>query len=141
MTSTIRQQVVDAARSFIGTPYRHQGRFPGLELDCAGLVVCAAQKAGIRVTDVSGYSRIPDGVTFIGGIEAQMDKIELCNIQPGDVLAFTFLTDPQHAAVVTAVEPRLTIVHAHMRVRNVVEHELDDVWRTRICGAYKFRGF
>ena len=140
MISQTSQLVVDAALSFVGTPYAHQGRFPGLALDCAGLVICAAQSAGIAVADVAGYSRVPDGVTFLAGIEAQMDRINMSDIQPGDVIAFTFLKDPQHAAVVTAVEPRLKITHAHMRVRKTVEHDLDETWSKRICGAYRFRG-
>lgn len=137
---TIREQLVATARSYIRTPYAHQGRFPGLALDCAGLVVCAARACGIAVNDVAGYSRTPDGVTFLAGIEAQMDKVNLKDLQPGDVLAFTFLLDPQHAAMVVQVGDVIRVVHAHMRVRQTVEHALDETWIRRICGAYRFRG-
>lgn len=135
-----RQSIVSVARSYIGTPYSHQGRFPGLALDCAGLVVCAALECGFDVSDVAGYSPTPDGVTFLAGIESQMDKIEISEVLPGDVLAFTFVVDPQHAAIVTEIGDQIRIVHAHMSARKAVEHGLDEKWVKRICAAFRFRG-
>ncbi|MBK8745664.1 MAG: peptidase P60, partial [Propionivibrio sp.] len=38
--------ILAAARACIGTPFVHQGRIPGLALDCAGLVVAVAQAIG-----------------------------------------------------------------------------------------------
>jgi cell wall-associated NlpC family hydrolase len=134
-----RQPVVDAARAYLGVPYDHQGR-SRFGIDCCGLVVLAARGCGIEVEDARGYSRVPDGKTFLGHIEKQMLRIPLSELRPGDVLAFTFLRDPQHAAIVTQTAPVLKIIHAHMRVRKVVEHALDDAWMRKITSAYRFKG-
>jgi hypothetical protein len=32
------------------------------------------------------------------------------------------------------------IVHAYASVRKVVENRVDDKWRARIVGAYRYRG-
>jgi hypothetical protein len=47
------------AERYIGTPYRHQGRTPGLGLDCAGVLVCSLQAAGVAVNDCRTYDRVP----------------------------------------------------------------------------------
>lgn len=134
-----RQPVVTAARQYLGVPYDHQGR-SRFGIDCCGLVVLAAHDCGIQVEDARGYSRVPDGKTFLSHIEKQMVRIPLSELQPGDVLAFTFLKDPQHAAIVTQTTPTLRIIHAHMRVRKVVEHDLDDTWIRKIAAAFRFKG-
>jgi cell wall-associated NlpC family hydrolase len=58
-----RSAIVTAARSWLGTPYRHQHRERGVGVDCAGLVIGVARQLGIVPADfdVNGYSRQPDG--------------------------------------------------------------------------------
>lgn len=51
--------IEEHARSYIGTPFRHQGRRPGRGLDCAGVVVCALRALGRRVDDTRNYRRTP----------------------------------------------------------------------------------
>jgi len=52
--------VIDApAKTFLGTPFRHQGRTPGLGLDCVGVVVCALQALGVPVNDRRTYKSVP----------------------------------------------------------------------------------
>ncbi len=41
-----REDFVRVARSYIGTPFHHQGRLPGVGLDCAGVIVCALAECG-----------------------------------------------------------------------------------------------
>lgn len=137
----MRDKFVAIARSYLKTPYIHQGRLPGTGLDCAGLVVCAARAVGIQVKDVTGYSRTPDGTTFLAGLNAQMTRISNDQIQPGDVLAFAFNDAPQHCAIVTETTPEIRIIHAHMRVRSTVEHGLDDYWLSKIRCAFSFKEF
>jgi len=47
------------AERYIGTPYRHQGRTPGLGLDCAGVLTCSLIAAGVSVNDCRTYARVP----------------------------------------------------------------------------------
>ena len=63
MTVT-RAQVVDAARKWLGTPWRHQGRNTH-GIDCVGLVVVVCKGLGISSYDDTGYGRDPDPHKFL----------------------------------------------------------------------------
>lgn len=62
--------MIDApAMSYVGTPYRHQGRSPGTGLDCIGIVVCALQSIGIPVNDRRSYRDVPHHSMLREGVE------------------------------------------------------------------------
>ena len=128
-------KVVDAARSMLKTPFRHQGRVPGLALDCAGLVVCAATQAGYLPNDYQGYGRTPANGLLESAVESQSFLQRIIG-EPiaGDILLMRFAGDPQHLAICAGE----TIIHAWEAVGMVCEHRLDDKWRRRIVGIYRF---
>ena len=129
--------LVQAARGFLGTRFRHQGRLPGQGLDCAGVVVCAARAVGVAVHDVVGYGRLPDGDALPRHLAtAGCKEIALDDARPGDIYLMRFESDPQHLALVTDIG----ILHAYADVGRVVEHRLDDVWRARIVAAFRLPG-
>lgn len=53
---------MEAARALVGTPFRHQGRAPGLGLDCAGVIAAVAIPLGLAspTMDRIDYSHLPD---------------------------------------------------------------------------------
>jgi hypothetical protein len=52
-----------------------------------------------------------------------------------------FDSEPQHVAIVgDYAYGGLSIIHAFLMARKVVETRLDDVWQCRVVAAYKFRG-
>lgn len=53
------QHIVDEARSWVGTPFRHQARIKGLGVDCVGLLVGVGEVLGLEVYDQTGYGRQP----------------------------------------------------------------------------------
>ena len=57
--STIGYRIAAAARSYVGTPFVHHGRRPGVGLDCAGVAFCAAWDAGLAVADNFSYGKLP----------------------------------------------------------------------------------
>lgn len=133
MTIT-RQQIIDAARSYLGCRYHHQGRTRA-GIDCAGLLVCVARDVGISTEgDQGGYSRTPDGQSLKQALDAFGSPITA--FQPGDFLLMRFDAQPQHIAIVTDVG----IIHSYLSARRVVEHGLSDDWRRRIVAAYAFPG-
>lgn len=131
-----REDFVAAARSFIGTPFHHQGRVPGVGLDCAGVVVCAATACGYDVSDVAGYGRIPNQGMLEQAVLAHCDRIPLERVRTGDILLFKFLYEPQHLAVFD----NGMLIHAYSSVGRVVENGLDDAWLKRLVGCYKLKG-
>lgn len=130
-------EVIAAARACIGTPFRHQGRLPGVGLDCAGLGIVAAKAAGIEIKDFAGYPRTP----FDGMLKKMFDeqnglqKIGINDAAPGDVLLMRISSAPQHVAILSH---NGFMIHAYQGVGKAVEQRIDDVWRSRIVAVYRF---
>lgn len=134
-----RAEFVATARGWIGTPFQHQGRLPGVALDCAGLAVCAAQSCGYTVQDLIGYSAIPHAGQFVAAIESHCTPVAVSDVQPGDLMIFAFGRDPQHLAIVTQADP-VQIIHAWMNAGKVAENSFDDYWARRLRACYRLRG-
>ena len=128
--------ILAAARSAIGTPFRHQGRRAGQALDCAGLVIHVAAAVGAPYLDFPGYAVRPSDGLLEAALDVQPSLIRVFEMQPGDILLMRFTGDPQHLAIYAGD----TIIHAFAAGRKVCEHLLDDVWRARIVRIYRFRG-
>jgi uncharacterized protein YijF (DUF1287 family) len=62
-------------------------------------------------------------------------------MQPGDIVSIRFGTSVSHLAIVTEYEDGLGLIHAYSSgAAKVVEHRLDEVWRSRIVGCFEFPG-
>ena len=132
-------KLVEAARGMIGTPFKHQGRLPGVGVDCAGMVICALADVGVSIREVKGYGRLPAHGVFMGVVEESFDRIEQADIQAGDLMVFAFRSEPQHIAIVSCVDPVL-IIHAYSEIGRVVEHGMDETWQKRLRGCYRVKG-
>lgn len=92
-----------------GTPYAHQGRLPGVGLDCPGPLICAAWQHGLkpRSFDVQGYSAKPDGKTLQAFCDEHLQRIEWAERLAGDVVLVRFQHGrPQHLGVLTDTNPQ-----------------------------------
>lgn len=134
-----RADFVLVARAFLGTPFHHQGRLPGVGLDCAGVVVCALTQLGYQVEDQTGYGRIPFQGLLTHAIEDHCDPIDLEEANLGDLMLFAFRSDPQHIAIISMLDP-IMLIHAYQDVHRVVETGLDATWESRLRGCYRVRG-
>ena len=131
-----RADFVAEARTWTGTPWRHQGRFKGLAVDCVGLVLETARALGACDFDFTNYERRPNG-DLRTYCDALMERIPLAQVDAGDVILFAWNNSPVHLAIVTGPD---TIIHAFVINRRVVEHRIDDRWRSLIAGAYRVPG-
>ena len=100
------QQIVDIARGYIGTAFHHQGRRPGVGLDCAGIVICAAWQAGIGIDDIEGYGERPEPQVLLRHLADQLVRVEVGSIaeaEPGTVDAFWIgsRSRVQHLQIIT----------------------------------------
>lgn len=126
--------VEEMACRFIGAPYMHKGR-SRWGLDCIGLVVVVSRELGLcpGYTDPD-YGSPPDPrllQELLRGYLAPGSKE-----QPGDVLLFRFVREPQHVAIRTSYG----LVHSYERVGRVVHTRFDRAWRSRCIAAFRFPG-
>ena len=121
MTDTDRaESFIAAARSYIGTPWRHQGR-SGNGVDCVGLVVLAARQCGIEAPLEANYGR------FQNYGQAKWHLKEFCRRVgvplPGDLVLYK-TTQNLHLAVITEIDEThrpIKVVHAQSETMKVVE--------------------
>lgn len=125
---------VELARACIDTPFRHQGRIPGLGMDCAGLVAWVAQQMSLTVLDEVGYSRLPHQGRLQAALDAQPCLAPVADYQAGDVLLMRFGSEPMHMGILAGD----TLIHAFEPAGKVCEHIFDDEWRARVVRAYRF---
>lgn len=125
--------VLDAARTYIGTPFHHQQRAKGIGVDCVGLVVCAAREAGYVVRDITNYPRDPDGASLVRIVSEQLERVTVPEL--GDVLMFWVARPgvPQHVGIYAG----LTMVHAPIG-RRVSEHRLTPALLAKLHSVWRF---
>lgn len=138
---TVRERLVAAARSCIGTRFLHQGRQRGIGLDCAGLLLYCAADVGLPHHDFPNrnYSRWPTlGRRLIDFVGGQTVPVPVEARKPGTILLFWCYrpTLPQHLAMVSGPE---TMIHAWYDAGQVVECSLSG-WHDKIVGAFEFHG-
>ena len=129
MNKTIKE-----ARTWIGTPFHHQGRVKSVGVDCAGLIVGVARELGIFDHQFVGYGREPNN----GMLEKELSKYceRINSIKPGCILLMRFKTEPQHLAIYTDEN---TIIHAYQSIGKCIEHTLDEKWNRRIVSCWGFK--
>lgn len=134
----LRAHIVAEARAFIGTPHIHQLREKGVGVDCAGLLTSVSKALGLSAFDVTDYERLPDGKEMVALCDREMTRITTATMQPGDAVVMRFDQFPQHIAILADYKyGGLSIVHANSAIGKVVEHRLDERWRSRIVAAYR----
>lgn len=145
--TTTRQDVVDEARKWLGTPFHHQGRVLGVGVDCVGLISETGKGLGLTSHDSIDYSREPDGVSLVRELQvAGLIGVSKDEMQMGDVLVFHFKRMPRHVAILSR-EPGVDgpedfgkIIHAHMGVDNAVETHLARSWMNNISHVFRIPG-
>lgn len=118
----LSDEIINAARDVIGTPFKHQGRLPGIALDCAGVIVHVLESVGVPYNDLYGYSRLPHNGRLKAALDSQSSLIRVSNFEPGDVLLMRFGKEPTHLAIFAGS----TIIHAYELVEKVCEHRWPD---------------
>ncbi len=142
----MRDQIIQAARGWKSTPYKHQGRLKGVGVDCAGLPICVAREVGLVATDfdVSGYGRVPDGSSLVAHCDRWMRRIEGPEMAAVIVIRFDREGPAQHLGILADyLHGGYSMIHAlgtsDGRGR-VVEHRLDESTLRKTVGFWRFPG-
>lgn len=155
-------EVVECARSYLGTPYRDWGRQKGRAVDCIGLPILIAQELGLFRGDFISYQPTPrarraedvadlnmGSIPWVrpGWLEGAPEKgaSERAFTAPGSVGLFWYSNraEPTHFAIFAAhpADAGLTtIIHAHSSLGRVTEQSLSEFWRKRHVKTYWMPG-
>ncbi len=136
-TIVSRINIVEKAREYVNTKFRHQGRIKGVGIDCAGLIVCVGKELGITEYDNREYGRLPNANRMENILKENLIEIQIHEALPGDVLFFAFDAEPQHVGILSENN---YVIHSYAAVKKCVEHRIDDVWKDRIRAAYRYPG-
>ncbi|MBI1186919.1 MAG: peptidase P60 [Alphaproteobacteria bacterium] len=138
---TPRSAILAEARSWIGTPYRHQASVKGTGCDCLGLVRGVWRALyGEEPQPVPPYT--PDWAEAQGAetlLDAATAHLVAADAPaPGDVLLFRMAQGaPMKHAAIFAERDR--VIHAYWG-RAVVESRYAPWWRTRCGAVFSFPG-
>lgn len=135
--------VVEAARGWLGTPYRHQASVKGEGADCLGLVRGVWRETlGGEPEGIPAYS--PDWAevgaeeTLLEAARRWLVERPSAEMAPGDVLLFRMTegAPAKHCAILSAVEgPEPRMIHAYWG-RSVVESWMGPWWTRRLAGVF-----
>lgn len=124
-----REDIVAAARRWLGVPFRHQGR-SRQGIDCAGLIELVGVDLGLmsRLTPAQlRYARVPNPNQMRRSLESHLIEIEKDAWMTGDVLWLRVMNLPMHLAIAT----EHSMIHAYSHAGRVVENgfpsDLDDI--------------
>lgn len=141
--SPSRGAIITEARTWLGTPYRHQASVRGAGCDCLGLVRGVwrgvyGQEPEAAPPYTPDWAERDPREALHDAAARHLTPIALAHAAPGDVLLFRMhaAAPMKHAAILT--EPD-RILHAYWG-RAVVENRLAPFWRTRLAAAFSFPG-
>lgn len=139
--------IVAQARTWLRTPFHHQARLKGKGCDCLGLIIGVVDE--LQLEDDSGrllssydeinYSKMPDGARLLAKLELLLDEVPKEQAQPGDLGLFVISNNPQHLAIFSDYEGTLGMIHCFADARRVVEHRLDEIWKSRLIKVYRWQ--
>ena len=137
-------EVVEVARSWIGTKFHYTGRIKINEnnkggVDCIGLIMKVGEEIGMKYNnkniinyDYLTYSRYPNN----GEMKNFLDKyfIKTNEARTGNLLYFNFNDGLEHIAILSDKG----IIHCYIEAGGVVEHGMSKFWEDKIMGYYSY---
>lgn len=142
-----RAAIVAEARSWLGTPYRHQASRKGAGCDCLGLVRGVwrglyGEEPAAPPPYAADWAETGGRETLLEAARRHLVEVPLADWRPGDVLLFRMSPEAcvKHCAIVSAPapgDPERRIIHAYWG-RAVVESWLGPWWRRRLVHAFSF---
>lgn len=136
----IADDVVAAARAYLGTPYRHQASLAGAGCDCLGLLRGVWRTLyGAEPMAVPPYRADMRDPSHAGALRQAAETLlaaEAGPLQAGQVLLFRLgdMAEPKHCAILVSDQ---RFIHAQERL-GVVEANLTEAWARRVSARFRF---
>lgn len=146
------RDIAEAARLWLGTPFRWEASLRGVGCDCRGLVAgvardCGRLEAASVEAGVVGYSRRIDEAALLAGLDRLFARRPDGEApEPGDVLALALrykvsgriLFKVQHLALAAPDPARM--IHAYARdPAQVVEVPIATFQHGQVAGVWRWR--
>ena len=135
--------IITAARTWIGTPYRHQASLKGVGCDCLGLLrgvwrEVVGDEPELAPPYAPDWAEASGMETLAMAARRHLTEIAPAETRPGDVILFRWRAGlpAKHAAIVTTPAH---MVHAHDGAA-VAEVALAPWWRRRLAYGFRFPG-
>ncbi len=139
----LRDDIIAAARGWLGTPYLHQASLRGVGCDCLGLVRGVWRDLhGSEPEETPAYSadwaESAASETLAAAARRHLVEIPCTDYQPGDLLLFRWkpYLPAKHAGLASAAA---AMIHAQDGA-SVSEIHLSSWWRGRLAFAFRFPG-
>jgi len=136
------EQVVEIARSWIGTPYHVGALVKGKGVDCLGLVIATGcelfEAPMLKMPRYPGrWSAVQAGQEMmLDAANQYLEQVDIDTRGPGVVLAFRLHPKAvaQHCGIMTTDKK---MVHAHSG-RATYEVTVGQKWGSRVAAAFKY---
>ncbi len=137
--------VVEAARGWLGTPYRHQASARGEGADCLGLVRGIWREVvGEEPEETPAYrphwAEVGGTETLLEAAGRWLVEKPVAEMAPGNVLLFRMAEGAavKHCAILSDVDgPEPRMIHAYWG-RAVVESWMGPWWKRRLAAVFAF---
>lgn len=151
------RKVIEAARSWVGTKFQHQGRVKTIQskidnnhidniggTDCLGLIIGVAKelnlknKTGIPIfmLDNANYAVFVQSNELYEKISEHLYEVSIMEMKPADIICFKIQNYIKHVAIFSY---KNNIIHVTEETGKVVEHALTDYWKKKIAAVFRFK--
>jgi NlpC/P60 family putative phage cell wall peptidase len=136
------EEIMQIARSWIGTPYVHQASMKGAGCDCLGLLrgvwrELRGEEPEIAPPYSPDWAEATGEETLYSALKRHLAEIDPRDLSPGDVALFRMLPNgpAKHCGIIGGAASRLALIHARQNKR-VSEEAFSASWCTKLSSAF-----
>lgn len=134
-----REQIVAAARTYLGVPFKLRGR-DRMGIDCIGLLRAVGVDCGYDFPDFTDYGRGPEVQKLNYYVETYSDPAPRGVYKIGQVLKLRQSVFPMHLGIIATDQyGRLTVINANVRERKVIDQPIG-YWESMIIAPREYLG-
>lgn len=133
------QELVEYARTWIGTPWHHNQCCKGVGVDCIRFTNDCYSHFGANTGEIANYQRAINDDRLLDHLDSLPSTVRLEDdtpIQPGELLVFRTLKIPRHVGIATREG---WFIHAdNFQYAMKVHEQRMARWESRIVARYVF---
>ncbi len=136
------QEVVDSARTWIGTPYVHNGRVKGVAGDCLAMLIGTGHDLNVSKFDTNEYTQRPNPKRLLAEADEVLIRQERtrADLYFGDIVLMSFRRIPMHFGIIADADKPFSLIHASAELGFCCEHRLDAEMCRKIYRIYRAAG-